>query len=58
MNNMKQKEIVRTIEALVMLSENLELRGVPNKELQEAVDLKLKELIPLVNKGTINFTNN
>ena len=58
MNNMKQKEIVRIIEALVMLSENLELRGVPNKELQEAVDHKLQELIPLVNKGTINFTNN
>jgi len=55
---MKQKEIVRTIEALIMLSENLGLRGVPNKELQELVDLKLQELIPLVNKGTINFTNN
>ena len=55
---MKQKEIVRTIEALIMLSENLELRGVPNKKLQELVDLKLQELIPLVNKGTIKFTNN
>ena len=55
---MKQKEIIRIIEALAMLSEGLDLRGVPNKELQEAVDLKLQELIPLVNKGTINFTNN
>jgi hypothetical protein len=45
---MKKEQVIRLIESLTCLSENLDMRGIPNKELQEIVDKKLSELIPLI----------